>query len=85
MVKVTTEPIGGFGFETVLSTARSAEATGTGVLVAVLLPGVGSLVVEVAVAVFAYGPVGFTVATICRVAFAPEAKAPIAHTPVPAV
>ena len=47
-VKVMLVPTVGVALEAVLVTARSAEATGTGVLVAVLLPGVGSLVVEVA-------------------------------------
>ncbi|MDT0977942.1 hypothetical protein RNT89_13105, partial [Staphylococcus pseudintermedius] len=59
-VKVTLVPTVGVAFDAVLVTAKSAEATGVGVLVEVLLPGVGSLVVEVAVAVFAYGPVGST-------------------------
>ncbi|KRB02453.1 hypothetical protein ASD86_23255 [Lysobacter sp. Root690] len=84
-MKVTLVPTVGVVLDAVLLTARSADATGTGVLVEVLLPGVGSLVVDVAVAVFAYGPVGSTVATICRVALAPEASAPTAHTPVPAL
>ena len=52
-VKVMLVPTVGVALDAVLVTARSAEATGVGVLVEVLLPGVGSLVVDVAVAVLA--------------------------------
>ncbi|KRD71230.1 hypothetical protein ASE45_05200 [Lysobacter sp. Root96] len=52
-VKVTLVPTVGVLFDTPLTIDRSAEATGVGVEVLVLLPGVGSPVVELTVAVFA--------------------------------
>ena len=77
MVKVTLEPTVGVGLLTVFTTERFVCATGTGVTVLVLLAGVGSVSTPVIVAVLAYGPAAFTVATIVKVALAPLAKAPI--------
>ena len=77
MVKVTLEPTFGVGLLTVLTTPRLVWATGDGVTVEVLLPGVGSISVPEIVAVLAYGPEAFTVATMVKVALAPLARLPI--------
>ena len=90
IVKVTLLPTFGVGLLTVLLTAKFVCGTGTGVDVEVLLPGVGSTSVPEIVAVLAYGPEAFTVATIVKVALAPLAKFPILqfgalHVPVDGV
>ena len=82
-VNVTFEPTSGVASLTAFVIDTSAWATGAGVSVSVLLPGVGSSVVLVTVAVFAYGPVALTVATMSSVADAALARAPTVHTPVP--
>ena len=76
IVKVTFEPTTGVGLLTALVTERSAEPVGTGVSVSVSSLGSGSGVPEVTVAVLAYGPLAFTLATIVSVAFAPLARLP---------
>jgi hypothetical protein len=70
----------GFGL---LDFVIDSSATGTGVVVAVpvLLPGVGSNVVDVPVAVFKYVPLASTVAVIVSVALPPAASGPMVHTP----
>ena len=68
----------------VLVNERSACATGTGVFVLLLLPGVGSFVVVLTVAVLAYVPLASTVATIWILALAPLASVPMpVQAPVP--
>ncbi len=64
MRKVMALPTGGFGLLTVFTTPRSASGTGMVVSVSVLLTGSGSFCAPEATAVFAYGPVAFTVAVI---------------------
>ena len=86
MVKVTLLPTLGVALLTVFVTARSAAAVGTGVDVLLLLPGLGSVWFPLMVAVFAYVPLDFTVATIVMVAEAPLARLPMvqfgaAHVP----
>ncbi len=53
IVKTALEPIAGLGLLIAFNTARSALATGVGVTVDVLFPGVGSLSFPVIVAVLA--------------------------------
>ena len=63
-VNVMLEPTFGVGLLETLVIDRFACATGPGGAVAVLLPGVGSLVVLVTDALLAYGPAALTVATL---------------------
>ena len=83
-VNVTLLPTFGVALLTTLFTDMSACATGTGVFVLLLLPGVGSFVVVLTVAVLAYVPLASTVATIWILALAPLASVPMpVQAPVP--
>ena len=87
MANSIVSPTFGVGSLTILKTARSA-CSGVSVALLVLLPGFGSGVVEVAVAVLVWGSAGpedgvSTVATIVSVSTAPEATLPTVQSPVP--
>ena len=84
MVKMTCPPTAGVALLTVLVMDRSADTAGVTEAEALLLPGLGSAVVALTVAVL----VTFTpaepdaVAVIVRVALAPLARVPIVQIPV---
>ena len=76
----------GVGSLTILKTAKSA-CSGVAVALSVLLPGFGSVVSEVAVAVLVWGSAGpeagvSTVATIVSVSTAPDKTLPTVQSPV---
>src|SRR5690606_24535695 len=73
-VKVISLPTYGVAELEDLESFTSAEATGTGVEVEVLLPGFGSYSVAVTEALFVYGPLARTLTVTSRVVFAPAAR-----------
>ena len=85
ILKITLLPTFGVALFTVLTTLTLDCATGVGVLLEVLLPGVGSASLAVMLAVLAYTPVALTVAVTVKVCDAPLAKLPIVQTPVPEI
>ena len=79
-VNVTFWPRSGSGWSTTFVTTRSASGTLT-VADALLLPGVGSYVVALTVAVLVTAMWVVTVATTARVALAPFATVPTVQVP----
>ncbi|CAA9194180.1 hypothetical protein FLA105534_00002 [Flavobacterium bizetiae] len=84
-VKVTLLPTLGVALLAVLVIPTLDCATGVGVTLEVLFPGVGSASLAAILALLVYVPEALTVAMIDKVALAPLAKAPIAQIPVPLV